>query len=149
MNLTVRATILSCVGLFGCGANHMNAARLAGCYSIEVGKFSPAGLVQNTQKPPSMVRLDTTRKDFLFGNELDNRSIGQIVGAGDFFYNRDAAWILQSDTLSVIWSSAFTGAEFRVVGRGSRMQGQLRFFSYEAGSPAPTAPVTFTRQSCK
>jgi hypothetical protein len=95
-----------------------------------------------------MIRLDTTKKDFLLASEPNHRSIVEIVGGGDFFFTRDAAWILDNDTLGLVWSSAFTGAEIRVSTRGSRMRGHIRFFSDAIGAPMPTAPVTLTRRPC-
>jgi hypothetical protein len=121
---------------------------VAGCYSIEGAAYSPSAFIQPSHNLPRVIRLDTTRKEFLLASGMDHRTIADIVGGGDFFFSRDAAWILVGDTLRLVWSSAFTGAEIQVLARGPAMRGHIRFFSDQAGAPMPTAAVTLARRPC-
>jgi hypothetical protein len=130
-----------------CRSQESAVADLAGCYSIATGEFSPA-LTEAARQPPTIVRLDTTRKDFLLHPQLEHRSIPNIVGGGDFFFSRDAAWRVDGDTLVLVWASAFTGVEIRVSATGSPLRGEIEFFSDQLGRQEARASISLVRGPC-
>lgn len=122
------------------GAQPLDAP--AGCYDLTLGAWRPA-LEEGLPALPRTVRLLDERGTSVLE---DGRLLARAVGAPLDY--RWAFWEVRADTLRVVFSTGFTGAELRLQRRGTRLVGEAQAFYDYVPNPGNRAAATLAPRAC-
>ncbi len=122
------------------------AAPFAGCYELNLGRWWPWGMGEDTRfaTPPSRVELRLQRgRDGFEQNGLLIRTI-----PSDPASRRSSFWLPQGNNgLDLIWTTGFSGVSLRLTRHGKELRGWAHAF-FDFPRPPHVAHVTARPINC-
>jgi len=119
-----------------------------GCYEVERGGWDRARVGEDRSQfePPRFIRLHS---EFAESRLAAGRWL--VEPAMVSYRHAPGSWApLADDSLSIIWTTGFTGASMRLAMSGDSLLGTVTAFSDDkiAGVPDPSAPVVLRPRRC-
>jgi len=122
--------------------------RWVGCYEVDRGGWTWTWTHEDSTQfePPEFIRLgtETTDSRYAANRWLVEPAIVSYRPAPGFWE------AVGEDSLSIVWSSGFTGPVMRLAASGDSLLGTVRAFSDDGTAvPAPSAPVVSHPTTCE